>query len=90
VVLWGEPGTGYEEEVAEFIQHGGFTKPLVAYIAGRFVEEMPEGTVFGHAASIIEGAMGRPSTKMQKLRDAGCHVAEHFNGIIELIQQVMA
>ena len=90
VVLWGEPGTGYEEEVAEFITDGGFTKPLVAYIAGRFVEEMPEGTVFGHAASIIEGAMGRPSTKMKKLRDAGCHVAENFNGIIELIQQAMA
>ena len=53
--MWGEPGTGYEENVADFVMNKGFTKPLIAYIAGRFVEEMPEGTVFGHAASIIEG-----------------------------------
>jgi succinyl-CoA synthetase alpha subunit len=89
VVLWGEPGTSYEEDVADFIKNGGFTKPLIAYVAGRFVEDMPEGTVFGHAASIIEGGMGRPSTKIARLRDAGCHVADNFNDIIEILQDVM-
>jgi succinyl-CoA synthetase alpha subunit len=86
VVMWGEPGTSYEEEVADFIKDGGFTKPLIAYIAGRFVEEMPEGTVFGHAASIIEGNLGRPSNKMARLRDAGCHVADNFNDIITILR----
>jgi succinyl-CoA synthetase alpha subunit len=86
VVLWGEPGTSYEEEVADFIKDGGFTKPLIAYIAGRFVEGMPEGTVFGHAASIIEGNLGRPSNKMARLRDAGCHVADNFNDIITILR----
>lgn len=90
VVMWGEPGTRYEEEVADFIKDGGFTKPLIAYIAGRFVEKMPEGTVFGHAASIIEGNTGRPSNKMARLRDAGCHVADNFNDIITILQEVMA
>jgi succinyl-CoA synthetase alpha subunit len=90
VVMWGEPGTSYEEDVAGFIEEGGFTKPLIAYIAGRFVEEMPEGTVFGHAASIIEGGMGKPSDKMAKLRDAGCYVADNFNDIIQILQEVMA
>jgi len=90
VVMWGEPGTGYEEEVAAFVKDKGFTKPLIAYIAGRFVEEMPEGTVFGHAASIIEGDYGKPSVKMAHLRDAGCHVAENFNDIIPALQNVMA
>jgi len=90
VVMWGEPGTSYEEDVADFIKEGGFTKPLIAYIAGRFVEEMPEGTVFGHAASIIEGGMGKPSNKMQTLRDAGCSVADNFNDIIQILQEVMA
>lgn len=89
VVLWGEPGTSYEEDVADFIRGGGFTKPLIAYVTGRFVEDMPEGTVFGHAASIIEGGMGKPSTKIARLRDAGCHVADNFNDIIELLQDVM-
>ncbi len=89
VVMWGEPGTNYEEDVAGFAKNGGFTKPLIAYIAGRFVEEMPEGTVFGHAASIIEGGMGKPSTKIARLRDAGCHVADNFNEIGEILQDVM-
>lgn len=90
VAMWGEPGTNYEEDVADFIEMGGFTKPLIAYIAGRFVEEMPEGTVFGHAASIIEGGIGKPSKKMAKLRDAGCYVAQEFSDIIEILQKVMA
>jgi succinyl-CoA synthetase alpha subunit len=89
VVLWGEPGTRYEEDVADFVKEGGFTKPLIAYMAGRFVESMPEGTVFGHAASIIEGGVGKPSNKMQKLKEAGCHVADDYNDIITLLQKVM-
>ncbi len=89
VVMWGEPGTRYEEDVAEFIKNKGFTKPLIAYISGRFVEEMPEGTVFGHAASIIESGSGKPSNKMAALREAGCHVAENFNDIIKILQKVM-
>lgn len=89
LVMWGEPGTTHEEDAADFIKNGGFTKPLIAYMAGRFVEDMPEGTVFGHAASIIEGGTGKPSTKMSKLRDVGAHVANHFNEIIEILQKVM-
>ncbi|MBI4496119.1 MAG: CoA-binding protein [Deltaproteobacteria bacterium] len=90
VVMWGEPGTTYEEEVADLIREGGFTKPLVAYVAGRFVETMPEGTVFGHAASIIEGEKGKPSYKMARLREAGAHVAENFNQMIALLREVMS
>ncbi len=89
VVLWGEPGTRYEEEVAEFIEEGGFTKPLIAYIAGKFVEDLPEGTVFGHAASIIEGETGRPTRKITMLKKAGAHVPEHFNDIIEILKEVI-
>ncbi|MCF8077918.1 MAG: CoA-binding protein [Desulfobacterales bacterium] len=89
VVLWGEPGTSYEEDVADFISEGGYTKPLIAYTAGRFVETMPEGTVFGHAASIISGSTGRPSTKANRLRGAGAHVPEHFNDIIEILKDVI-
>ena len=50
---------------------------------------MPEGTVFGHAASIIEGDSGKPSIKMAHLRDAGCHVVENFNDIIPILQNAM-
>ncbi|MBM4322187.1 MAG: succinate--CoA ligase subunit alpha [Deltaproteobacteria bacterium] len=89
VVLWGEPGTSHEEDVADFMKEGGFTKPLIAYVAGRFVEDMSEGTVFGHAASIIEGGKGKPSLKNAYLREAGAHVPNRFNEIIELLQKVV-
>jgi succinyl-CoA synthetase alpha subunit len=89
VVMWGEPGTHYEEAVAEFIRGGGFTKPLIAYVAGKFVEDMPEGTVFGHAASIIQGESGRPSLKIKKLQETGVHVAEFFNDIVPILKDVL-
>lgn len=89
VVMWGEPGTTHEEDAADFVKKGGFTKPLIVYMAGRFVEDMPEGTVFGHAASIIEGGTGKPSNKMARLKDAGAHVAQKFNDIIEILQRTL-
>ncbi len=89
VVIWGEPGTTYEEDVADLLMEGGFTKPLIAYIAGRFVEAMPRGTIFGHAASVIEGDTGKPSKKKARLKDAGCHVADHFDDIITILRDVL-
>jgi succinyl-CoA synthetase alpha subunit len=73
-VLWGEPGTGFEEEVADLLLAGGFAKPLVAHIAGRFVESFPAGAVFGHAAALVQGDQGRPSVKADLLRAAGASV----------------
>lgn len=88
VVMFGEPGTTYEEDAAEFITAGGFTKPLIAFIAGRFTEDMPEGTVFGHAGAIIEGGKGKPSTKMRLLREAGAYVAENYDDIITYLKEL--
>jgi succinyl-CoA synthetase alpha subunit len=89
VVTFSEPGTSFEEEAALFIQSGGFTKPLIAYIAGRFTESMPEGTVFGHAGAMISGDTGRPSIKMNKLREAGAHVVDHYDDMIGVLQHVI-
>jgi succinyl-CoA synthetase alpha subunit len=86
VVLFGEPGTRFEEDVAERIRSGAFTKPLIALVAGEFTERLPEGTAFGHAAAIIEGASGRPSTKRAALRDAGALVAEELDDVVELLR----
>ena len=49
VVLVGEIGGTAEEEAAEYIHHH-FSKPVVAYIAGR---SAPEGKRMGHALSLI-------------------------------------
>lgn len=89
VLLFGEPGTSHEEDAAQLLKEGGFSKPLIAYVAGGFVEELPEGTVFGHAASIIQRGRGRPSQKIAALRDAGTLVAETFDEIIPLLQRAL-
>jgi succinyl-CoA synthetase alpha subunit len=90
VVTFSEPGTNFEEEAAEFIRQGGFTKQMISYVAGRFTESMPEGTVFGHAGAMISGNSGRPSMKMKKLREAGVHVVEHYDNMIDILQDVLS
>jgi len=88
VVTFSEPGTSFEEDTAEFIMEGGFTKPLISYIAGKFTESMPEGTMFGHAGAIIEGGKGKPSNKARALREAGAHVVEQYDDIVSTLQSL--
>ncbi|MFY0543577.1 succinate--CoA ligase subunit alpha [Brevibacillus sp. H7] len=90
VVTFSEPGTMFEEQAADFVKQGGFTKPLISYIAGRFTEQMPEGTVFGHAGAFISGSVGRPSGKAEKLREAGAHVVNRFDEMMDVLQAVLA
>lgn len=89
VLMFGEPGTAFEEAVSQLLHSGGFTKPLVAHVAGRFTEQMPEGTVFGHAGAIIERGRGKPTAKMQALRQAGAYVAERFDDMIPLLLEAV-
>lgn len=89
VVLFSEPGTDFEEQVSDCLVRGEFSKPLVAYVAGKFTEQLPSGTVFGHAAAMIEGNAGRPSSKVKRLKSAGAHVAEQFDDVITILQQIL-
>jgi len=89
VVVFSEPGTSQEEEAADLIRRGAFTKPLISYIAGRFTEDMPEGTVFGHAAAIISGNFGRPSLKADCLRQSGAHVLDSFDDLVPTLRKVL-
>ena len=73
VVLFGEIGTVAEEEAAEIIEQSQFTKPIVAYIAGR---TLPAGIRFSHASAIIEGNRGTAESKIKALERAGAHVVE--------------
>jgi len=87
VVLFSEPGTGYEEEAADYITSNGFGKPIIAFVAGGFVENMPSGTTFGHTGAIIEKGLGKPSEKIKQLRKAGVRVATEFGEIIDLVKR---
>lgn len=73
VAYFGEIGTVMEEEAAELIREGRYTKPLVAYIAGR---GLAEGIRFSHASAIIEGGKGTAESKVAALREAGAHVVD--------------
>jgi succinyl-CoA synthetase alpha subunit len=73
VALFGEIGTVAEEEAAEVVAGGGFTKPLVAYIAGVGVKS---GMRFSHASAIVEGGRGTAEGKIEALRAAGATVVD--------------
>ncbi|MFC1669620.1 CoA-binding protein [Spirochaetota bacterium] len=85
VVYFGEIGTVMEEEAAELIKNGGYTKPLVAYIAGR---GMPSGLRFSHASAIVEGGKGTAEGKAEALTSVGAHVVDRPWDLIPTLQEV--
>jgi len=86
VVMFGEIGTSHEENAADYIKEGRFTKPVVAYIAGRHARE---GMRFGHAGAIVEEGKGTAASKISALENAGVHVAKHFPEIGKLAREAL-
>lgn len=86
VVLFGEIGTSQEEQVADLIEAGKFTKPLVAFIGGKAAKE---GTRFSHAGAIIEGGRGTYEGKVSRLREVGVTIVESFNDIPAATKEVL-
>jgi succinyl-CoA synthetase alpha subunit len=86
LVLVGEIGGTAEEDAAEYIRHH-FTKPVVAYIAGR---SAPPGKRMGHAGAIISRGKGTAATKVAALEAAGAKVARFPYEIPDLVASVVA
>lgn len=85
IVVFGEPGTDQEEVLAEMVAAGRISKPVVAYISGNFVENLPQGVSFGHAGAVISGTKGVPSVKRRLLREAGVMVADQWSHIPDMV-----
>lgn len=86
VAFFGEIGTTMEEDAAEFIKSGGFTKPMVAYVAG--VHARPN-VRFGHAGAMIYRGTGSAQAKRKALHEAGVRVVEHFGEIGGVARQIL-
>lgn len=78
VVMIGELGGTMEEEVAEAIEAGIFTKPLIASLGGRTA---PKGTKMGHAGAIISAGKGSVQDKIDALTAAGVAVADRPSAV---------
>ncbi len=87
VVMFGEIGTSQEEQVANLIEAGEFTKPLIAYIGGKAAKS---GTRFSHAGAIVEGGRGTYEGKVERLRTVGATVVESFMDLPKATKKVLA
>ena len=87
VVMFGEIGTSQEEQVADLIEAGAFTKPLIAYIGGKAAKS---GTRFSHAGAIVEGGRGTYEGKVARLREVGATVVESFMDLPTATTSVLA
>jgi len=72
VIVVGEVGGEQEEKASGFISRR-MSKPVAAYIAGRY---SPQGKRMGHAGAIVRGSSGTVAGKHEALRSAGVEVLE--------------
>ena len=89
IVIYTEPGGRMEAELARWVTETGSGLPIVAFMAGRFMDEMP-GMSFGHAGTIVEGKEDTATEKIARLADAGIVVAEEISEIPGIVREKLA
>ncbi|NQZ95438.1 MAG: CoA-binding protein [Myxococcales bacterium] len=89
IAIYSEPGGRMEAELAEWVKDNDSRLPIVAFMAGRFMDEMP-GMRFGHAGTIVEGRADTTADKIERMQRSGISVAERIEEIPGLIQQKLA
>jgi succinyl-CoA synthetase alpha subunit len=85
IVIYTEPGGRMEAELARWVTENRSRLPIVAFMAGRFMDEMP-GMSFGHAGTIVEGKEDTATEKIARLAEAGITVAEEISQIPEIVR----
>ncbi|HKG16189.1 MAG TPA: CoA-binding protein [Solirubrobacteraceae bacterium] len=89
IVIYTEPGGRMEAELARWVTDNDSRLPIVAFMAGRFMDEMP-GMSFGHAGTIVEGKEDTASEKIARLGEAGITVAEEIAQIPDVVKEKMS
>ena len=89
IAIYSEPGGRMEAELADWIRENNSRLPVVAFMAGRFMDEM-KGMRFGHAGTIVEGVEDTTADKIARMEAAGISVAERIEEIPELLRKRLA
>ena len=89
IAIYSEPGGRMEAELAEWVVEHRSRLPVVAFMAGRFMDEM-KGMRFGHAGTIVEGKEDTTAEKIARLEAAGISVAERIEEIPALLARRLA
>src|SRR6188508_1690095 len=89
IVIYCEPGGRMEAELARYVVEKKSRLPIVAFMAGRFMDEMP-GMRFVHAGTIVEGKADTTAEKIKRMEAAGISVAERIEDIPGLVKQRLA
>ncbi len=86
IIVIGEIGGTYEEELANKIGRGRYSKPIVAFIAGKTA---PPGKRMGHAGAIIMGNKGSYSSKVEAFSSVGVDIAQKPEDIVKIIRKYL-
>jgi succinyl-CoA synthetase alpha subunit len=87
IVIYTEPGGRMEAQLAEWVAEHDSRLPIVAFMAGRFMDdEDMQGMSFGHAGTIVEGKEDSATEKIARLEGAGIPVVERIDEIPDAVK----
>ena len=88
IVIYTEPGGRMEAQLSEWVKENESRLPIVAFMAGRFMDsEEMKGMSFGHAGTIVEGAEDTATEKIARLEAAGIPVVERIDEIPDPVKE---
>jgi succinyl-CoA synthetase alpha subunit len=88
IVIYTEPGGRMEAQLAEWVAENDSRLPIVAFMAGRFMDsEEMQGMSFGHAGTIVEGKEDTATEKIARLEAAGIPVVERIDEIPDAVKE---
>jgi succinyl-CoA synthetase alpha subunit len=88
IVIYTEPGGRMEAQLADWVAEHRSRLPIVAFMAGRFMDdEEMKGMSFGHAGTIVEGKEDTATEKIARLEAAGIPVVERIDAIPDAVRQ---
>jgi succinyl-CoA synthetase alpha subunit len=87
IVIYTEPGGRMEAQLAEWVKDNDSRLPIVAFMAGKFMDdEEMKGMSFGHAGTIVEGVEDTATEKIARLEAAGIRVVERIDEIPDAVK----